>query len=152
MIPVPEARRSHRYLELPRHLAVGRGDLVQKDGVNHVGSRDSRRLTSGWSWMGASLPRSAGEVLKEDKSSHPLEQEQSGPSSRLFWKGNGGRGDGAVGLSLSSAPAAAAFSTVHQHPKPNQTTVNGPAWQMLVLDPRPRQPCQGRPRHLTSSL
>lgn len=69
MIPVPEARRSHRYLELPRHLAVGHGDLVQKDGVKRVGSCDSRRLTNGWSWMGASLPRSAGEVLKEDKSS-----------------------------------------------------------------------------------
>lgn len=68
---------------------------------------------------GPACPRSAGEVLKEDKSPHPLKQEQSVLSSRLLWKGNGGRGDGAVVLSLSSAPATAAFSTVHQHPKPN---------------------------------
>lgn len=47
-------------------FGCGHGDLVQKGGNCVAGPR---RRPAG--------PCSAGEVLKEDKASHPLEQEQS---------------------------------------------------------------------------
>lgn len=145
------AWQRHCYLEMPRRLAVGHGHPVQKGGGNCVGSRDSRLLPGGRSWMEATRPSlcrggAEGQVFPPSGARAKLR------SSRRFWKGNGGRDDGVVALDLSSAPAPAAFSAVRQHSNPSPPAVTRAAWRMLVLKPRPRRPSEGLASlsHLTS--
>lgn len=58
---------AHLLLGNAKAFGCGHSDLAQKDGGNCVAGPGHRPAG----------PHSAGEVLKEDKSSHPLEQEQS---------------------------------------------------------------------------